>query len=299
MERKDFIKKGLFGTSMFVASAAIGNVIKNEIDELVGLNAVSIEESNLGFNHLPKNNSKIMENIILHKADTRGNADHGWLKSKHTFSFAHYYNPDRMHFGVLRVLNDDSVEGGMGFGTHPHDNMEIISIPLEGDLQHKDSMNNVAVIKSGDIQVMSAGTGIYHSEFNKNQDKLVKFLQIWVFPNKKNVTPRYDQITLNIADRHNNLQQILSPNKDDAGVWIHQDAWFSLGKFDKDFSIKYQTKRKENGVYIFVLKGDLSINNTMVNTRDGIGITNTENIDIKALTQDAEILVMDVPMTMA
>jgi hypothetical protein len=299
MERKDFIKKGLFGTSMFVASAAIGNVIKNEIDELVGLNAVSIEESNLGFNHLPKNNSKIMENIILHKADTRGNADHGWLKSKHTFSFAHYYNPDRMHFGVLRVLNDDSVEGGMGFGTHPHDNMEIISIPLEGDLQHKDSMNNLAVIKSGDIQVMSAGTGIYHSEFNKNQDKLVKFLQIWVFPNKKNVTPRYDQITLNIADRHNNLQQILSPNKDDAGVWIHQDAWFSLGKFDKDFSIKYQTKRKENGVYIFVLKGDLSINNTMVNTRDGIGITNTENIDIKALTQDAEILVMDVPMTMA
>lgn len=240
-----------------------------------------------------------MENIILHKADTRGNADHGWLKSKHTFSFANYYNPDRMHFGVLRVLNDDSVEGGMGFGTHPHDNMEIISIPLEGDLQHKDSMNNVAVIKSGDIQVMSAGTGIYHSEYNKNQDKLVKFLQIWVFPNKKNVTPRYDQITLNLADRHNNLQQILSPNQDDEGVWIHQDAWFSLGKFDKDFSVQYQTKRKENGVYIFVLKGDLTINNTTVNTRDGIGITNTENIDIKALTQDAEILVMDVPMTVA
>ncbi len=299
MERKDFIKKGLFGTSMFVASAALGQVIKNEIDELQNLDAVPITENILGFNHLPNNNSKIMENIILHKADTRGNADHGWLKSKHTFSFANYYNPDRMHFGVLRVLNDDSVEGGMGFGTHPHDNMEIISIPLEGDLQHKDSMNNVAVIKSGDIQVMSAGTGIYHSEYNKNQDKLVKFLQIWVFPNKKNVTPRYDQITLNLADRHNNLQQILSPNKDDAGVWIHQDAWFSLGKFDKDFSIKYQTKRKENGVYIFVLKGDLIINNTTVNTRDGIGITNNENIDIKALTQDAEILVMDVPMTMA
>lgn len=299
MERKDFLKKGLFGTSMFVASAALGHVIKNEIDELHHLDAVPVTESILGFNHLPNNNSKIMENIILHKADTRGNADHGWLKSKHTFSFAHYYNPDRMHFGVLRVLNDDSVEGGMGFGTHPHDNMEIISIPLEGDLQHKDSMNNVAVIKSGDIQVMSAGTGIYHSEYNKNQDKLVKFLQIWVFPNKKNVTPRYDQITLNMADRHNNLQQILSPSKDDAGVWIHQDAWFSLGKFDKDFSIKYKTKRKENGVYIFILKGDLIINNTTVNTRDGIGIVNTENIDIKALTQDAEILVMDVPMTVA
>lgn len=299
MERKDFIKKGLFGTSMFVASAALGHVIKNEIDELQHLDAVPVTENILGFNHLPNNNSKIMENIILHKADTRGNADHGWLKSKHTFSFAHYYNPDRMHFGVLRVLNDDSVEGGMGFGTHPHDNMEIISIPLEGDLQHKDSMNNVAVIKSGDIQVMSAGTGIYHSEYNKNQDKLVKFLQIWVFPNKKNVTPRYDQITLNMADRHNNLQQILSPNKNDTGVWIHQDAWFSLGKFDKNFSIKYKTKRKENGVYIFVLNGDLTINNTTVNTRDGIGIVKTENIDIKALTQGAEILVMDVPMTVA
>lgn len=299
MERKDFIKKGLFGTSIFVASAAIGNVIKNEIDELQNLDAVQVPENILGFNHLPNNNSKIMENIILHKAETRGNADHGWLKSKHTFSFANYFNPDRMHFGVLRVLNDDSVEGGMGFGTHPHDNMEIISIPLEGDLQHKDSMNNVAVIKSGDIQVMSAGTGIYHSEYNKSEDKLVKFLQIWMFPNKKNVTPRYDQITLNLADRHNNLQQILSPSKDDAGVWVHQDAWFSLGKFDKDFSLQYQTKRKENGVYIFVLKGDLIINNTSVNTRDGIGLTNIENINIKALTQDAEILVMDVPMTVA
>lgn len=299
MERKDFIKKGLFGTSIFVASAAIGNVIKNEIDELQNLDAVQVPENILGFNHLPNNNSKIMENIILHKADTRGNADHGWLKSKHTFSFANYYNPDRMHFGVLRVLNDDSVEGGMGFGTHPHDNMEIISIPLEGDLQHKDSMNNVAVIKSGDIQVMSAGTGIYHSEYNKSEDKLVKFLQIWMFPNKKNVTPRYDQITLNLADRHNNLQQILSPSKDDSGVWVHQDAWFSIGKFDKDFLLKYQTKRKENVVYIFVLKGDLIINNTSVNTRDGIGLTNIENFNIKALTQDAEILVMDVPMTVA
>jgi hypothetical protein len=239
-----------------------------------------------------------MENIILHKANTRGNADHGWLKSKHTFSFANYYNPDRMQFGALRVLNDDSVAGGMGFDTHSHNNMEIISIPLEGDLQHKDSMNNVAVIKSGDIQVMSAGTGINHSEYNKNKEQLVKFLQIWIFPNKKNVAPRYNQITLNINDRHNNLQQIISPNADDEGVWIHQDAWFNLGKFDKDFTVQYKTKRKENGVYIFILKGDLIINNTLVNTRDGIGLTNTNIIDIKALTQDAEILLMDVPMTM-
>ena len=152
-----------------------------------------------------------MTNTVLHKAKTRGHANHGWLDSKHTFSFANYHNPDRMHFGALRVLNDDTLEAGMGFGTHPHDNMEIISIPLEGDLEHKDSMGNVSVIQQGDIQVMSAGTGIFHSEYNKNKNQQVKFLQIWVFPNKKNVKPRYDQITLNHADCHNKLQQILSP----------------------------------------------------------------------------------------
>jgi redox-sensitive bicupin YhaK (pirin superfamily) len=237
-----------------------------------------------------------MSNTIIHKAETRGNADHGWLKSKHTFSFANYYNPDRMNFGVLRVLNDDTVSAGMGFGKHPHDNMEIISIPLEGDLEHKDSMNNETIIKSGDIQVMSAGTGIYHSEYNKNKDKLVKFLQIWIFPNKKNVTPRYDQITLNLADRHNKLQQILSPNEDDEGVWIYQNAWFYMGKFDTDFITNYKINTIENGVYIFILNGNLLINNNEVNTRDGIGFTKTENIEIKALSQDAEILIMEVPM---
>ena len=185
-----------------------------------------------------------MSNIILHKADTRGNANHGWLQSRHTFSFANYYNPERMNFGALRVLNDDSVAAGMGFGTHPHDNMEIISIPLEGDLEHKDSMGNISVIKHGDIQVMSAGTGIFHSEYNKNKDRLVKFLQIWVFPDKKNVTPRYDQITLDLADRHNKLQQILSPDAEDTGVWIHQKAWFHLGKFEKGISTEYKIKAK-------------------------------------------------------
>ncbi len=239
---------------------------------------------------------QIMSNIIIHKAETRGNADHGWLKSKHTFSFANYYNPDRMNFGVLRVLNDDVVAAGMGFGKHPHENMEIISIPLEGDLEHKDSMNNETLIKCGDIQVMSAGTGIYHSEYNKNKDKLVKFLQIWIFPNKKNVTPRYDQITLNLNDRHNKLQQILSPNKDDEGVWIYQNAWFFMGKFDNEFTTKYKTKNIENGVYIFILNGNLLINNNEVNMRDGIGFTYTENIEIKALSQNAEILIMEVPM---
>ena len=290
MDRKDFLKKGILGTGMFITTAALGDVIKNNIDELTELEP-------LGFNHLPNPKTNIMANTVLHKSDTRGHANHGWLDSHHTFSFANYYNPDRMHFGVLRVLNDDRVDPGMGFGTHPHDNMEIISIPLEGDLEHKDSMNNVTVIKNGDIQVMSAGTGIYHSEYNKNADKLTKFLQIWVFPNKKDVTPRYDQITLKLEDRHNHLQQILSPNKDDAGVWIHQDAWFHLGTFDKDFTTEYTLKRKGNGVYAFVIKGDMMIDGQLLNERDGIGIWDTDKIKLVAMSAGAEILLMDVPMT--
>lgn len=290
MDRKDFIKKGLLGTGMFVSSAIIGNVLKNDIDELKDLEQI-------GFNHLPNPTTKIMANTVLHKADTRGHANHGWLDSHHSFSFANYYNPDRMHFGVLRVLNDDRVNAGMGFGTHPHDNMEIISIPLEGDLEHKDSMNNVAVIKHGDIQVLSAGSGITHSEYNKNKDRLTKFLQIWIFPNKKDVTPRYDQITLNLADRHNKFQQILSPNADDEGVWIHQDAWFHLGKFDKDFTTEYNIKRKGNGVYVFVIKGDVTIDGQNLNERDGLGIWDTDKIKVTANSQDAEVLLMDVPMT--
>jgi hypothetical protein len=236
-----------------------------------------------------------MKNTVLHKADTRGHADHGWLNSRNTFSFADYYDPERIHFGALRVLNDDTVEAGMGFGKHPHDNMEIISIPLVGDLEHKDSMGNTSVIKHADVQVMSAGTGIFHSEFNRNKDQVLKFLQIWVYPNKKNVTPRYDQITLNIADRHNKLQQILSPNADDAGVWIYQKAWFHLGQFDKDFSMDYNIKEKGNGVYAFVLKGDVTINDQQLQTRDGFGIWDIEKLHIVANT-DTEILLMEVPM---
>jgi redox-sensitive bicupin YhaK (pirin superfamily) len=237
-----------------------------------------------------------MSNTILHKAATRGSADHGWLKSRHTFSFADYHHPERVHFGALRVLNDDQVAPGMGFGTHPHDNMEIISIPLEGDLEHKDSMGNVTVIRNGDIQVMSAGTGISHSEYNKNKDKPVKFLQIWVFPKTRNVTPRYGQITLKEADRHNTLQQILSPDPNDAGVWIHQDAWFHLGKFDKGFSVDYSLHKTGNGIYTFILKGDVTIEGTKLNERDGFGVWDTDKISIKADSQDAEVLVMEIPM---
>lgn len=291
MDRKTFIKKGILGTGIFAASAGGVGAIVNNIDELRALDPIA----DLGFNHLPHTKSKIMANTVLHKAGTRGDANHGWLHSRHTFSFANYYNPDRMHFGVLRVLNDDIVAPGMGFGTHPHDNMEIISIPLSGDLQHKDSMGNIAVIRNGDIQVMSAGTGIRHSEFNKNHDSEVHFLQIWVFPNQRNVEPRYDQITLRPDDRKNRLQQILSPDRDDAGVWIHQDAWFHLADFDAGEETSYQIRKPGNGVYLFNLKGDLLVNGQEINTRDGIGIWNTEQITISA-TSPAEFLIMDVPM---
>lgn len=247
-----------------------------------------------------ENTDKIIENAItnsvLHKANTRGHANHGWLESYHTFSFANYHNPERMNFGVLRVLNDDRVSQGMGFGKHPHDNMEIISIPLEGDLEHQDSMGNTTVIKEGDIQAMSAGTGIFHSEYNKNKDQLVKFLQIWIYPNQKNVTPRYDQITLDLNDRHNKLQQILSPNPEDEGVWIHQDAWFHIGKFDHDFATSYELKKPGNGIYAFVLKGDFTIGNIALNERDGLGIWDTNAIKITANSSNAEILLMEVPM---
>jgi len=233
---------------------------------------------------------------ILHTSDSRGDANHGWLHSKHSFSFANYYNPEKIHFGVLRVLNDDFVAAGMGFGLHPHDNMEIISIPLEGDLAHQDSMGNQTVIKHGDIQVMSAGTGVKHSEMNHNKDKPVKFLQIWVIPNKKNVTPRYDQITLDPKDRINTLQQILSPNADDAGVWIHQDAWFHIGKFDLDFKTNYKAKKPGNGMYAFVLYGSFELAGQTLNERDALGITDFDQFELKALTKDAEILLMEIPL---
>jgi redox-sensitive bicupin YhaK (pirin superfamily) len=236
-----------------------------------------------------------MAQSVVHKASERGLADHGWLKSYQTFSFSGYYNPERIQFGALRVLNDDTVDGGMGFGKHPHDNMEIISIPLEGELKHQDSMNNVAIIKPGEIQVMSAGTGIYHTEYNNNAGTPVKFLQIWLFPNKRNVEPRYQQIDISAETTHNHLQQILSPNPNDEGVWIYQDAWFHKGSFDKGFSVDYQLKKPGNGIYLFILKGDVDVDGQVLNTRDGYGIWDTDKITIKAIT-DAEILVMEVPM---
>lgn len=232
---------------------------------------------------------------ILHKAKTRGHVNHGWLDSYHTFSFANYYNPERMHFGVLRVLNDDCVAGSRGFGMHPHENMEIITIPLEGDLEHKDSMGNLAVIKEGHIQVLSAGTGIYHSEYNRNKDVEVRFLQIWVFPNKKQVEPRYDQVSLGDISRENLFNQVLSPYRGDQGVWIHQNAWFSLGKFTRQTRAIYKLNSSDNGVYVFVLEGKAYIHGQALERRDGFGISNTDQFSVIA-KQDSQILLMEIPM---
>lgn len=239
-----------------------------------------------------------MANYIFHSANSRGHANHGWLDAHHSFSFAGYQNRDRMHFGVLRVLNDDKIAGGMGFGAHPHDNMEIITIPLEGQLLHKDNMGNTGeVLVAGDVQVMSAGTGVVHSEYNNGKTDL-KLLQIWLFPNKQNVKPRYGQIRLNVAERQNRFQQILSPNEHDEGVWIHQNAWFSLGKFDTGREEHYSIRRPGNGVYAFLISGKAVINGQELHARDAYGIWDTDGFDIRFLENDTEILLMDVPMAL-
>lgn len=293
MDRKSFIKKSLL-------AGAIGSALPGTLRaKNVRPKSSTFEKmmKNVGFNHLPNNELTTM-NTVLHKANTRGHANHGWLDTHHSFSFANYYNPDRMNFGVLRVLNDDRVAPGRGFGTHPHDNMEIISIPLDGDLEHKDSMGNVAVIKKGDVQVMSAGTGIMHSEYNRNADQEVKFLQIWLFPKTQNVTPRYDQISLNSMAETKGLYQILSPSQNDQGVWIHQDAWFHLGRFDQQDSETYHLNKADNGVYTFVLEGSVEIEGQTLEKRDGFGVWNVSEINIRAMSDDARILLMEVPMEM-
>jgi redox-sensitive bicupin YhaK (pirin superfamily) len=235
-----------------------------------------------------------MSKTILYKADTRGRADHGWLVSNQSFSFADYYNPDRMGFGVLRVLNDDVVAGGKGFGWHPHDNMEIISIPLEGSLIHKDNLGHELVIRAGEIQVMSTGKGVFHSEYNNEPDKPVKFLQIWIFPDRLNVEPRYDQARLDIG--HNKLHQVLSPHAGEDGVWIYQDAWFHLGVFDTDVEFGYELKKKGNGIYLFIIKGAFQAEGQRLEERDALGITGVESIRLRSLEADSEILVIEAPM---
>ncbi|MTI20717.1 pirin family protein [Fulvivirga sp. RKSG066] len=233
---------------------------------------------------------------VIHKANTRGHANHGWLDSHHSFSFASYHNPERMSFGMLRVLNDDWVEGGAGFGTHPHDNMEIVSIPLSGALEHKDSTGNTEVIYTNDVQIMSAGSGLMHSEFNHSKSEKVNFLQIWVFPKERNITPRYEQKTFEPGERLNKIQTVVSPEKDGEPIWINQDAFFSLGKFDAGKSFTYDIRKEGNGVYVFLLKGDVQVEDERLQKRDAIGITEASEISMQAQS-DTEILFIEVPMS--
>ena len=289
MNRVKFIKGALVSGAAFFAAPFINKGISQGTESTYD----KLRE-NVGFNHVPNNEIKTM-NTVLHKANTRGSADHGWLKVNHTFSFANYHNPERMHFGVLRVLNDDSFAGGKGFSTHPHDNMEIITIPLQGNLEHKDNMGNGTVIKSGDVQVMSAGTGVTHSEFNASQEFEVKVLQIWLFPNKKNVIPRYDQRAIRDLEVENEFYQILSPNEADQGVWIHQNSWFSMGEFSEKKTTEYKLNSSGNGVYAFIIEGEATIEGQELEKRDGFGIWDTDSISISA-EKDSRILLMEVPM---
>jgi len=232
---------------------------------------------------------------IIHRADTRGFADHGWLKSYHTFSFANYRNNDRMNFGLLRVLNDDRVAAGMGFGEHPHDNMEIISIAMEGSLEHQDSMGNKTIIKPNDVQIMSAGTGVRHSEYNHSKEEEVKFLQIWVFPKERNIKPRYEQKAFTPEEKKNKLKTVVSPDHSDGSIWINQDAYFSLGNLDAGTLVNYKINKPGNGVYVFVLEGSVELGGETLNRRDGMGISETEGFDVKASSL-AQVLLMEIPM---
>jgi redox-sensitive bicupin YhaK (pirin superfamily) len=232
---------------------------------------------------------------IFHPAGERGHANHGWLNAYHSFSFASWHDETKVHFGLLRVLNDDTIAAGMGFGTHPHDNMEIVTIPLSGVLEHKDSMGNIGQIKPGEIQAMSAGTGVTHSEYNGSKTEETKLFQIWVFPKVKNIAPRYDQRKFDVSDRKNKFQTIVSPEKSEKIMWINQDAFFSLGNFEKGYSTDYVIQHKGNGAYVMVVEGEIEIDGQKLSRRDAIGIWETNNVSFKA-NENAELLIIEVPM---
>jgi quercetin 2,3-dioxygenase len=232
---------------------------------------------------------------IFYPANERGHADHGWLNARHSFSFGQWYNPEKVHFGALRVLNDDIIEAGAGFPTHPHDNMEIVTIPLSGAIAHKDSTGGNGIINAGDVQIMSAGTGVRHSEFNASQTEALNLLQLWVFPKLENIKPRYDQKSYNAADRKNKWQVVVSPDEADGGLWINQDAIFALTDLDADTSIIYEKKFANNGVYFFVIDGNVKIGEQILDKKDAIGISETDEISITAKTA-ARLLAIEIPM---
>lgn len=234
-----------------------------------------------------------MENI-LHQSHTRGHANHGWLDSHHTFSFAGYFNPERVHFGAIRVFNDDVVIGGTGFGTHPHANMEIVSIPLSGALEHKDSTGRHKIIKTGEVQIMSAGTGIEHSEYNASKEDEVNFLQIWILPEKRNIEPRYEQREFSLSENKNELVNVVSPDNPKA-LWINQNAWFYLGEIETGKELGHKINQDGNGIYLFVIEGEIEVVGKKLQKRDGMGITGAEELSIKA-GKETKLLVIETTM---
>jgi redox-sensitive bicupin YhaK (pirin superfamily) len=233
---------------------------------------------------------------ILHMAGTRGHASHGWLESYHTFSFADYFDPGRIHFGALRVLNDDDVTGGMGFGKHPHDNMEIVTIMLEGELRHEDSMGHSEILRKDEVQAMSAGTGIFHSEVNNLHDQPAKLLQIWVFPERRNITPRYEQKAFDPNERKDKWQLLVGPNRPEGALDIKQQSWFSRIDLEKGSQVDYTLHNKDNGVYLFMISGNATVDNDLkLSHRDGAGLSETEKVNIRA-EEKSEVLAIEVPM---
>lgn len=235
---------------------------------------------------------------VMHRAETRGHADHGWLDTRHSFSFASWYDPERVHFGALRVLNDDRVAPGRGFGMHPHEDMEIVSIPLEGDLEHKDSMGNVGVIREGDVQVMSAGSGVFHSEYNGNSDRELAFLQIWVIPRERGVAPRYGQVHLGDMDMRDRFAALIAPEGAGAPLWLHQDCWMSMGELGEGFRGEYALHGRGQGVYIFVLEGSLRVGGALLGERDALGVWDTEAVELVA-EAGSKVLLIEVPMSLS
>jgi len=232
---------------------------------------------------------------VIHRADVRGEADMGWLKAKYSFSFSNHHDPNRIQFGLLRVLNDDRIAPAMGFGMHPHDNMEIVTIPLKGAVRHRDNMGNEGIVKAGEIQIMSAGKGIVHSEHNASATEELNLFQIWLFPKERNITPHYDQRAFTLQERYGKFQLLVSPNKEEGTLWINQDAWFSMGHFADKAETNYTIKRNGNGVYLMVIEGEIEVGGETLGKRDAIGIYDTTDITIKA-NKDTELLVIDVPM---
>lgn len=234
---------------------------------------------------------------IYHPASSRGHANYGWLDTSHTFSFSHYYNPERMRFGMLRVLNDDVVAPGMGFGTHPHENMEIISIPLQGALEHKDSMGHVSVLRKGEVQVMSAGSGLQHSEYNHSKTESVHFLQLWIMPEVQQVKPRYDQKTYDLFSLENDFTEVVGPKDSASGLWIHQQAWLSMGRGHAGAKMSYSLHRPHHGVYVFVIEGTCVVGEQELQRRDGLAVWNTNILNLECLAGDTQLLLIEIPLS--